>query len=114
MKITKMILQGGLLAALALPAAAFAQQAPYYGAPTINQRKENQQDRIANGVQSGQLTARETAHLEGQEAGLNREEHNMRAADDGHLTAGDRAVINHQQNHLSREIYDKKHNGRVQ
>ena len=56
MKITRMILQGGLLAALALPAAAFAQ------GYTINQRKENQQDRIANGVQSGRLTARETAN----------------------------------------------------
>jgi hypothetical protein len=38
----------------------------------------------------------------------------MRAADDGHLTAGDRATLNRQQNRLSRQIYDKKHNGRVQ
>ncbi len=108
MKITRMILQGGLLAALALPGAAFAQ------GYTINQRKEKQQDRIANGVQSGQLTARETANLEGKEGALNRQEHNMRAADDGHLTAGDRATLNRQQNRLSRQIYDKKHNGRVQ
>ena len=38
----------------------------------------------------------------------------MRAADNGQLTAGDRAKLNHQQNKLSRQIYNKKHNGRVQ
>ncbi len=37
----------------------------------------------------------------------------MRAADDGHLTAADRATINHQQNKVSRQIYNKKHNGRT-
>jgi hypothetical protein len=110
MKIAKIILQGMVLATLSIPAATFAND--YY--PTINQRKENQQDRIAQGVRSGELTARETAHLEGQEAAFNREERGMRAADNGHLTSGDRAVLNGQQNRMSREIYNKKHNGRVQ
>jgi hypothetical protein len=32
--------------------------------PTVGQRKEIQEDCIANGVQSGQLTAGETANLE--------------------------------------------------
>ena len=32
--------------------------------PTVAQRKENQQDRIAQGVKSGQLTAGETSKLE--------------------------------------------------
>jgi hypothetical protein len=106
MRITKIILQSAALIALAMPAA-YAQQ-------TINERKENQQDRIAQGVKSGELTPRETANLETKEAGLNKEEHNMRAADNGHLTAADRTKINHQQNNLSRQIYDKKHNARVQ
>ncbi len=39
---------------------------------TINQRKENQQDRIAQGVKSGELTAGETANLEKKESNLNR------------------------------------------
>jgi hypothetical protein len=83
-------------------------------AQTINQRRENQQDRIAQGVNSGQLTAGETARLEGKEAGLNREIHNDRAANGGHLTAGERAQVNRQQNRLSRQIYRDKHNGRTQ
>ena len=57
----------------------------------INQRKVDQQDRIANGVKSGQLTAGETARLEHQEAGINREERGMRAQDNGHLTKQDRS-----------------------
>ena len=78
----------------------------------IQQRKDNQQERIAQGVASGQLTAGETARLEGKEAALNHEERAMRQADGGKLTAGDRAVINKQQNKLSAKIYQLKHNAR--
>jgi hypothetical protein len=75
----------------------------------IRQRKENQQDRIAQGVGSGALTAGETARLERRESGLNREERGMRAADGGSLTPRDRRVLNGQQNRLSRGIYRQKH-----
>jgi hypothetical protein len=77
---------------------------------TIQQRKDNQQDRIAQGVQSGELTAGETKNLENKEAGMNKEERNMRSADDGHLTAADRAKLNRQQNRMSNQIYQDKHN----
>lgn len=79
---------------------------------SIQNRKENQQDRIAQGVKSGQLTPRETSNLEHKETGINHEEHAMRRADGGKLTQGDKRVINHQQNHVSRQIYNKKHNAR--
>jgi len=102
------------LAALALTSAlvltssaAFAQS----GA-TINQRKDNQQDRIAQGVRSGQLTPRETMHLERQESRLNREEHHMRAEDHGRLTRQDRRILTRQQNRESNRIYRDKHNFR--
>jgi len=39
----------------------------------IADRKENQQDRIADGVENGKFSPRETAHLENQEANLNKE-----------------------------------------
>jgi hypothetical protein len=80
---------------------------------TIAQRKVNQQDRIAQGIRSGQLTARETAHLETREASINREERNMRRDDDGHLTRGDRAALTARQNRVSRAIYRDKHNAAV-
>jgi hypothetical protein len=80
---------------------------------TVGERKQNQQDRIANGIDSGQLTAGETKNLERREANLNRNERQMRAADDGHLTAADRAGLNRQENHISNNIYQDKHNARV-
>ena len=76
---------------------------------TINQRKENQQDRIAQGVKSGSLSAGETSHLEHQEAGLNKEEAGMRAQDNGKLTKQDRKTLRHQQNVESKRIYRTKH-----
>jgi hypothetical protein len=75
----------------------------------INQRKADQQQRIANGVKSGKLTPGQTAHLEHQEAAINHEEHAMRAQDNGHLTKQDRATIHQQQNQESRRIYRDKH-----
>lgn len=79
----------------------------------INQRKVDQQDRIAQGVKSGQLTAGETGRLEHQEAGINREERGMRAQDNGHLTKQDRQTLHAQQNQESRRIYRDKHNAAV-
>ena len=78
--------------------------------PTIAQRKENQQDRIANGVKSGQLTAGETANLETKEAAINGETKADRAANGGKLTAAEKTQINKQQNQVSKQIYNDKHN----
>ena len=83
-------------------------------AQEVKARQENQQDRIAQGVQSGQLTAGETANLEHKEANLNREVHQDRLANGGNLTNKEKAQINRQQNRLSRQIYRKKHNARTQ
>ena len=81
--------------------------------PTIAERKENQQDRIANGVKSGQLTAGETANLESKEAAINGETRADRAANGGKLTAAEKQQVNKQQNQLSKQIYNDKHNANV-
>jgi hypothetical protein len=82
--------------------------------PSIAQRKENQQQRIGNGVASGQLTAGETANLETKEAAINGETKADRAADGGKLTAAEKTQINGQQNKLSNQIYQDKHNAATQ
>lgn len=114
--VLKTALFAGALATLAVPA--FSQTATSAPAatpaPTIQERKENQQDRIANGVQDGQLTAGETKNLESKEAGINQEERTMRKEDDSHLTTADRTALNQQQNKLSSNIYADKHNAAVQ
>jgi len=112
---TRILIFSAGLATMLLPAAAqTASQAPNTPPPTINQRKENQQDRIANGVADGQLTAGETANLEKKESNLNKEENLMRSEDKGKLTGADRKAINQQQNQLSNQIYKDKHNAAAQ
>lgn len=75
---------------------------------TIRQRQINQQRRIAQGIHSGELTAREAARLERKEARLNREIRRDRA-DGGALTLKERRKIGRQQDRLSRQIYREKH-----
>ena len=82
--------------------------------PTIAQRKENQQDRIAQGIKSGQLTAGETAKLENQQKGINQQVKADRAANGGKLTSGEKTQINKEQNAASKNIYNKKHNANTQ
>jgi hypothetical protein len=103
-----------LASTLVIAPAAMIAQTPTPGAHdyNINQRKVDQQDRIGNGVKNGQLTAGQTARLEHQEAGINKEERGMRAQDNGHLTKHDRQTIHAQQNQESRRIYRDKHDGR--
>jgi hypothetical protein len=97
--------QSGSSATAATPATPAAKPKP-----TVAQRKENQQDRIAEGVKSGQLTAGETANLETKEAAINGETKADRAANGGKLTAAEKKQINGQQNQLSKQIYKDKHN----
>ena len=93
-------------------AVAFLIAAPA-SAGVIHHRQERQQQRIAQGVESGQLTARETPRLERREADLNREIHVMRRANGGTLTPSERALVDHQQNRLSRSIYRQKHDAQT-
>jgi hypothetical protein len=79
----------------------------------VNTREANQQQRIAQGARSGQLTPGETAHLEHKEAHINNEVRNDRTANGGKLTSQERAQVNRQQNNASRQIYDDKHNERT-
>jgi len=97
--------QSGSSATAATPATPAAKPKP-----AVGQRKENQQDRIAQGVQSKQLTAGETANLETKEAAINGETKADRAANGGKLTAVEKKQINGQQNQLSKQIYKDKHN----
>jgi len=94
-----LILSGSIIAGTA-----FAQE------PEIGERKENQQDRIANGVANGSLSPHETANLERKEAAINRETRRDRIRNGGNLTNKQKVKINRQQNRLSRNIYRDKHN----
>jgi hypothetical protein len=86
----------------------------HYGNNEVDQRRENQQDRIAQGIKSGQLTAGETAKLENQQHAINQQVHADRQANGGKLTQGEKQQVNKEQNQASKNIYNKKHNAKTQ
>ncbi len=77
---------------------------------TVNERRDVQQQRIANGVSSGQLTPREAQHVEHNEAKINQQVHAERQANGGHLDQQQRQQVNREQNHASEQIHNEKHN----
>ncbi len=79
----------------------------------VNQREQHQQNRIANGVKSGQLTPGETRRLERGEQRLQHNEKKDMAKDNGHLTKQDQRQLNHEANHMSKRIYKDKHNAKT-
>jgi hypothetical protein len=78
------------------------------------ERAANQQQRIGQGVQSGQLTAHETGNLENREASINHQAAADRSANGGHLTQQEHQQINQRQNNVSKSIYNDKHNANTQ
>ena len=77
-------------------------------AGTINRREHRQIHRIAEGVQSGQLTRRETARLLAEQAYIRAEEYRFRHSGNG-LSARERLRLQHDLNRASRDIYVQKH-----
>jgi hypothetical protein len=75
-----------------------------------NTREANQDQRIANGLRSGQMTSGEAARAERTQANIDQQVHNDRAANGGKLTGQEKQQINSEQNAASRQIYDEKHN----
>ncbi len=80
----------------------------------ISKRKKNQQERIAQGLDSGKLTSASASKLETEEAGINQEEAGMREQDNGRLTRQDRSTLNQQLAAESKDIYSDKHDGKTQ
>ena len=76
----------------------------------VNQRQKNQTERMAKGVNSGELTKKETKNLANQQRDIRRTK--RAAKSDGKVTRKERAVIHSKQNAASRSIKRKKNNDR--
>ena len=90
-----------LLFIMSLSLSAFA------NTPGINRRERNQQRRIAHGIADGQLTAREAARLEREEAHIYRDE--RRAKADGTVTFWERQHLDNELDRANRRIYRNTH-----
>ena len=77
----------------------------------VNQREANQEQRIANGERSGQMTSGEAARAQRTQAGIAQQTHNDRVANGGALNQQQHRQINREQNGASRQINRENHNG---
>ena len=75
--------------------------------PGIDKRQKNQQQRIVQGMRSGELTPRETAKLKREQARIKKKE--RRFESDGVLTCKERHALHRELNRASRHIYREKH-----
>ena len=78
---------------------------------TINARDANQQQRIANGVRNGNMTAGEAGRAENRQANINQQVHADRQANGGRLNGQERQQVTREQNGASRQINRENHNG---
>ena len=79
--------------------------------PKVTKRQIHQQQRIKEGVKSGELTKPEARRLEAREAKI---QHDKRVAkSDGVVTPAERAKLAHEQNKASRRIYKQKHDAQT-
>jgi WXXGXW repeat (2 copies) len=85
----------------------------HYGNNEVGARRDLQQQRIANGIRSGQMAPSEAARAEGREQNINRHIAADRSANGGKLTPAEKKNINQRQNGASRQIYNEKHNGKT-
>ena len=79
-------------------------------AQNVNKRQAHQQHRIAEGIEHGTLTPKESARLEKQEARINQLEAKDRQSGGG-LSPHERKELNRLLNSESHKIYVAKHNG---
>lgn len=73
----------------------------------VNQRQQNQHQRINQGVRSGELTRRETGALAREQRDIRQLEREYKS--DGELTRAERVDLHQEQNQASRHIYNQKH-----
>ena len=81
---------------------------------TVNERRANQQQRIANGVGNGQMTAGEANRAEQRQQNINTQVRADRQANGGQLNQQQRQQVQREQNRASQQIHNDNHNQREQ
>jgi hypothetical protein len=75
----------------------------------VNQRLDNQQSRINQGLANGTMNDRQAARDEHHDANIAKRESTDEAKHNGHLTKGEQNRLNRSENRNSRRIYRQKH-----
>jgi len=99
------------IASLGLYAQTASAQTSAPATPRVDQREANQQQRITQGVGSGELTQKETYKLEKEQAAIDKTE--ARAKADGKVTRAERKRLHRMQDAASRDIHKQKHDAQT-
>jgi len=97
--------------AAGLAVCAIATSARAQNAADVVQRDVNQQNRIEQGLKSGQLTTKEAGKLEREESRVDKMEAN--AMKDGNVTNAEKRRIEAAENKVSKDIYNEKHDAQT-
>lgn len=108
-RITLATVTVALLSAFAAQAAEPAASAA--NMPRVDKRQAHQEARIQQGVNSGQLTARETLRVEREQKHIATAE--AKAEADGKVTTAERKRLHKMQNAASRDIRHQKHDAQT-
>ncbi len=79
--------------------------------PVVTERQQNQQKRIAAGVDNGSLNQREASRLRAQEKDLRHKK--QIAKSDGVVTPGERKELREDSKAISKRIQRQKHDGQT-
>jgi hypothetical protein len=107
---SKALMLAGLCCAGLISTGAVAQDVPDHPRVNeVNQRLDNQQARINQGVANGTMTGKQAARDETHDANIAKRESVDEAKHNGHLTKGEQNRLNRSENRNSRRIYRQKH-----
>jgi opacity protein-like surface antigen len=95
------------LVAAALSLGTFAASAQNADTPRIDARQAKQEQRIDQGIASGELTRREAHRLNRQQNAIDKAENKAKA--DGVVTGKERKALTRAQNSTSKRIHRQKH-----
>ena len=108
----KGIVCAGLVATLIGGVAAFAEtpwEAAHPRRDQVNDRLENENKRINQGVSNGTLSPGEAHQLHREDRVIRRRERRFARHHGGHISVGEERRLNRQENAVSNQIYNEKH-----
>jgi hypothetical protein len=103
------ILGAGLTLAGAASASAGPWQAAHPRRVEVNHRLAHQDFRINRDLRDGRITPRQAAYLHYEDRTIRYRERRDAFFDGGHITRGEQARLNHQENRVSGRIYRDAH-----
>ncbi len=102
----------GFVCATLIAMQSMAQTAPIPDHPReneVNQRLDNQQARINQGLANGTMTGKQAARDERHDANIAEREAVDESKHNGHITKAEQARLNKSENRNSRRIFKQKH-----